>query len=535
MLLIDDVGGNENYQFYRYTIGTRDTTLLTDGRSRYTSPLFSNTGSRLAYLTTRRNGRDADLYVMDPDNGGPDRLLAQLEGSGWGVSDWSSDDSTLLLSQFISATESYLWLIDVATGARQLLTPRQEKTAERFGGGRFSADDRTIYTSSTRGSDVERIVAIDRATGSLRPMMPGVTAELDDFELSHDGTTIAYVLNEAGLSRLGFLDVATGRQRTAPELPPGVIGGLKWRRTARELAFTFNSAQSPSDIWSYDVDANTLSRWTTTDLSPRSAESFVAPQPIRWPSFDSLMITGFLYRPPSSFRGKRPVVISIHGGPASQSRPNFLGRWNYVLNDLGVAIIYPNVRGSVGFGQAFEQLDNGYLRENSVKDIGALLDWISRQPDLDAERVMVMGGSYGGYMSLAVSARYADRIRCAIDIVGISNFVSFLNNTADYRRDLRRVEYGDERDTAMRAFLERISPLTHYRKITKPMFIVQGANDPRVPLTEAEQMVERLRALGTPTWYLMAKDEGHGFAKRGNQEFEFYATLMFLRKFLLES
>jgi Dipeptidyl aminopeptidases/acylaminoacyl-peptidases len=198
-----------------------------------------------------------------------------------------------------------------------------------------------------------------------------------------------------------------------------------------------------------------------------------------------------------------------------------------------VALLFPNVRGSSGYGKTFLKLDNGYLREDSVKDIGALLDWIATQPALDADRILVTGASYGGYMSLAVATKYSDRIRAAINIVGISNFVSFLERTEGYRRDLRRVEYGDERDPKMREFLLKISPLNNAEMIKKPLFVVHGKNDPRVPLNEAEQIVATVRKNNTPVWYLMAKDEGHGFAKKGNADFQFYATVMFVKEFLL--
>jgi dipeptidyl aminopeptidase/acylaminoacyl peptidase len=227
------------------------------------------------------------------------------------------------------------------------------------------------------------------------------------------------------------------------------------------------------------------------------------------------------------------VIINIHGGPEGQSRPGFLGRTNYYLNELGIAVIYPNVRGSTGYGKTFVKLDNGMKREDSVKDIGALLDWIAQQPDLDASKVMVTGGSYGGYMTLAVATNYNDRIACALDVVGVSNFNTFLKNTESYRRDLRRVEYGDERDPAIAEFFERIAPLNNAGRITKPLFVVQGGNDPRVPHTEAEQMVARVKQNGRSVWYLMARDEGHGFRKKTNVDFQFYATVMFVRRFLL--
>ncbi|NES74112.1 MAG: S9 family peptidase, partial [Okeania sp. SIO2D1] len=262
--------------------------------------------------------------------------------------------------------------------------------------------------------------------------------------------------------------------------------------------------------------------------------NFAQPELIRWPSFDNRQISGFLYRPPTKFTGKRPVIINIHGGPESQYRPTFLGRQNYYLDELGVAIIFPNVRGSSGYGKTFLQLDNGYLREDAVKDIGTLLEWIATQPDLDKERILVSGGSYGGYMSLAVATKYSEKIRAAIDLVGISNFVTFLERTEDYRRDLRRVEYGDERDPKMRQFLLDISPLNNADKITKPLFVVHGQNDPRVPVTEAQQIAKTVADNGVPLWYLVAKDEGHGFAKKKNNDFLFYATVMFIKEHLLE-
>jgi dipeptidyl aminopeptidase/acylaminoacyl peptidase len=245
------------------------------------------------------------------------------------------------------------------------------------------------------------------------------------------------------------------------------------------------------------------------------------------------MISGFLLRPPAAFSGKRPVIVNIHGGPESQARPGFLGRNNFYLNELGIAMIYPNIRGSSGYGKTFLKLDNGFKREDSYKDIAALLDWIKAQPDLDGERIMVTGGSYGGHMTLAVAAHYSDKIRCAVDVVGMSNLVTFLENTEDYRRDLRRAEYGDERDPEMREFMEKIAAMNNLDKLNKPLFVIQGKNDPRVPASESEQIVAALKKRGVPVWYLLATDEGHGFAKKKNQDFQFYATVMFIKNYLL--
>ena len=228
------------------------------------------------------------------------------------------------------------------------------------------------------------------------------------------------------------------------------------------------------------------------------------------------------------------MIVNIHGGPEGQARPGSSAAATTSSTSWAWPSSIPNVRGSTGYGKTFLKLDNGEQREDSVKDIGALLDWIATRPDLDARRVMVTGGSYGGYMTLAVATHYTDRIRCALDVVGISNFVTFLESTEAYRRDLRRVEYGDERDPKMREFLLRIAPVNNARKIKRPLFVVQGKNDPRVPLSEAEQMVATVKKNGTPVWYLMAKDEGHGFAKKRNEDYLSYATAAFIQEFLLK-
>jgi dipeptidyl aminopeptidase/acylaminoacyl peptidase len=288
-----------------------------------------------------------------------------------------------------------------------------------------------------------------------------------------------------------------------------------------------------ADVFEFNTITKELIRWTESELGGMDVSTLQEPQLISWKSFDGKLISGYLYKASSKFTGKRPVIIDIHGGPEGQFHPVFLGRSNYYLNELGISIIFPNVRGSSGYGKTFVDLDNGMKREESVKDIGTLIDWISQQPDLDQERIMVTGGSYGGYMTLAVSYLLSDKIRCSIDIVGISNFNTFLKNTEAYRRDLRRVEYGDERDPKMAAYFEAIAPANHTDKIKKPLFIVQGGNDPRVPLSESIQMKDKIKQSGGTVWFLMAKNEGHGFRKKNNADFQFYSTIEFIKQFLL--
>jgi dipeptidyl aminopeptidase/acylaminoacyl peptidase len=528
-----DIGGNEFFQLFRYDMATGESTLLTDGKSRNTGMLFSNSGEWLAYDSTRRNGKDNDIYLVNPSQPQSNKMLLQVESGGWGVSDWSPDDKKLLVGEYVSANESYGWLVDVATGEKTLLTPKgAEKVA--YGGAQFSHDGKGAYVTTDKDSEFQRLAYIDFATKQHTYLTDHIKWDVDSFEVSPDGSTIAFVTNEDGISRLRLLDTKTRKEKTAPSLPVGLIGGLEWRDNGDELGFNLSSARSTSDVYSLDVKTNKVERWTFSETGGLNTEAFADAELVRWKSFDGRDISGFLYMPPAKFNGPRPVIINIHGGPEAQARPGFLGRNNYFLNEMGVAILYPNVRGSSGYGKTFLALDNGFKREDTYKDIGALLDWIKTQPRLDASRVMVTGGSYGGHMSFAIATLYDDKIRATLPVVGISNLVSFLERTESYRRDLRRAEYGDERDPQMREFMTRTAPLTNAAKITKPIFIVQGGNDPRVPLNEAEQMVKTVRQNNKAVWYLMAKDEGHGFNKKKNQDFQFYATIMFMREHLLK-
>jgi len=528
-----DIGGGEWFQLYRSDVESGKITLLTDGKSRNTMGPWSSNGNRIAYTSTRRTGKDTDLWVMDPADPKTDRMVAQLEGGGWQPVDWSPDDKTILLLEGISINESYLWLVNAATGEKTEFTPRHTTEKISYGESRFSKDGKGIYTVTDRDSEFHRLAYIDLAAKKPRYFTTAIHWEVEQFDLSHDGTHIAFLADEDGVDKLHVLDVASGKGAAVLKLPVGVIGTLRWRRNALELGFNMNSAREPGDCYSLDVATGKLTRWTTSETAVET-NAFPEAELVRWKSFDGKMISGFLYRPPARFTGKRPVLVVIHGGPEGQSQPFFLGRSNYYLNELGIALIYPNVRGSTGYGKTFSLLDNGFHRDDTYKDINALFDWIGTRADLDPERVAVTGGSYGGHMTLAVSTFYSGRIRCSVDVVGMSNLVTFLEHTESYRRDLRRVEYGDERDPQMREYLERIAPMNHVDMIRKPMLVVAGKNDPRVPVSESEQIVGALKQHGTPVWYLMAKDEGHGFRKKPNQDYQFYATVEFLKQYLLE-
>ena len=527
-------GGNENYQKYRYDFATGAITLLTDGKSRNTGGVWANAGDRYAYESTRRNGEDVDIWMLNPADPKSDRMVAQLKGGGWGVYEFSPDDKQMLIGESISANESYLWLMDVATGNKTLITPKGEPVKVLYGSAQFSKDGKGIYVTTDRDSEFQRLAYIDLATKKHTYLTPSIIWDVEFFTLSWDGKTIAFVTNENGLSVLYLFDTARRKEMPASKLSAGVISALEWHRNNRDLGFAMESARATYDTYSFDMKTGKTERWTESETGGINTQTFSLPEVVRWKTFDDKMISGLYYKPPSKFSGKRPVIIDIHGGPEGQSRPWFQAENNYFVNELGTAVIQPNVRGSTGYGKTFVTLDNGFLREGSYKDIASLLDWIKTRPDLDPDRIMVTGGSYGGHMTLAVATFYANRIRCALDVVGPSNLVTFLENTSAYRRDLRRVEYGDERDPKMREFLNRIAPLNNADKIIKPLFVVQGGNDPRVPLSESQQIVRTVRKNGTPVWYLMAKDEGHGFAKKQNRDFQLYATVLFMKEYLLK-
>lgn len=529
-----DVGGGEWFQNYRYDMETGVITLLTDGKSRNSLGTWSRDGNFMVYTSTRRNGKDVDLYVINPAEPSSDRLLAENTGGGWFPADCSPDGKTIAVIEYISINESYVWFFDSKTGARTLITPKEPGVQISYGSVEFSRDGRGLYMTTDKDSEFRRLAYYDLASKNLTFLTSHISWDVDNFELSPDGKTIAFVVNEDGIGKLHLMDAVSRKELNVPALPTGLVSGLEWHPSGKELGFNLTSTQSATDVYSLTLSAGKVERWTFSETGGLNTSRFPDAELIKWKSFDDRMISGFLSRPPSTFTGKRPVIVIIHGGPEGQARPGFLGRNAYFLNEMGIALIMPNIRGSSGFGKTFLKLDNGFKREDSYKDLAALLDWIKQQPDLDGDRIMVTGGSYGGHATLAVATHYSDKIRCAVDVVGMSNLVTFLERTESYRRDLRRVEYGDERDPAMRKYLESIAPMNRLDKLTKPLFVIQGKNDPRVPAFESEQIVAALKKRNTPVWYLLANDEGHGFSKKPNQDFQFYATIMFVREYLIK-
>lgn len=527
-----DVGGSEFWQLYWFDGATRDISLLTDGKSRNESPLFSHDGRRLAYSSTARNGTDTDVWVRDMETGAAKAVVTA--GGSWEASDFSPDGSRLIVVQYVSANESHPAIVDLATGTLQRLDDGKKRVS--FGGFKFSPDGGSVYYTSDESGEFSELRRRELSGTRSTSLSANIPWDVESFDLSDDGRYLAFVTNEDAISALHVRRLADGTELTLPSIPKGVIGGLELGADGRQLAFSLNSATSPSDVYSIDLDAGKLVRWTQSEVGGLDTANFASPELVRYPTFDKVKgkartIPALYYRPKGG--GPFPSVVMIHGGPESQSRPTFNADIQFLVGQLGVAVLVPNVRGSTGYGKTYLELDNGFKREDSVKDIGALLDWVGTRGELDAKRVGVYGGSYGGYMVLASMTHYNARLRAGVDIVGISNFVTFLNNTESYRRDLRRAEYGDERDAKMHAHLQKISPLTNAANITIPLFVAQGANDPRVPATEAEQIVKTVRGNGGNVWYLLQKDEGHGFQKKSNKDYFGAAMMQFWQQHLI--
>ena len=529
MVVQKDVGGNEFWQIYRLDNGRL--VLLTDGKSRNGINAWSHDGRWLAYSSTRRNGADNDLYIVDPRDPNTNRLLAQVKGGGWALLDFAPDGKSAVVANYISVNKTDLYRIDVASGRMTPIGRQDQKIS--YGGAQY-APDGTLWVTSDEGSDFQRLGRLDPRTGRFTAVALEPKWDVESFDVSDNGRFIAYVVNEAGSSRLKLLDPRTGRARAVTALPGGVAGGLEVAPWG-EIGITLASARAASDVYSVNPSTLAVTRWTDSETGGLDPKANIEPELVQVTSFDGEPVSGFLYRPdPAKFPGKRPLIVNIHGGPEGQSRPGFLGRNNYYLNELGVAIFFPNVRGSTGYGKRFVALDNGPdLRENSVKDIGAFLGRLKQDPRIDPARIGVTGGSYGGYMCYASAIRFGDQLRGANCVVAISNWVTFLENTQSYRRDLRRVEYGDERDPAQRAKLLAISPLTRVKELRIPLMVTTGGNDPRVPPSEANQIVKAVRANGGEAWHLLGQDEGHGFAKKANQDYQFWAGLLFWQKNLL--
>ena len=541
LIFTRDTGGSEFTQIFMLDLADGSTKLLTDGKSRNGATAWDRQGRRLAYQSTRRNGASNDIWLMDPaDPAKSEMILESPDGTWWGPAEFSESGSKMLISNYVSIADSRIHLLDLDSQQNELMAGGRDDTSANIPLG-FDEDEGGFWFVTDQSGEFRQL-AWQPMESAAEPEI--ITADIpwdvNNGDISHDRSRIAFAVNENGMSRLYLLDTETKQYRSVDNLPTGLIFGLNFSPDDRSLGMPLNTARTPSDTFVLELgnrplEHGQLVRWTMSEVGGLDTSKFQTPELIEYPTFDNdgdseRQIPAWVYKPRGE--GPFPVVVSIHGGPEGQSRPRFSSTYQMWVEKLGVAVVIPNVRGSSGYGKSYLALDNGFKREDSVRDIGALLDWIATQTDFDKERVAVFGGSYGGYMVLASAVHYSDRLLGAVDIVGISNFVTFLQNTKDYRRDLRRVEYGDERDPAMRAYLNKISPLNNVDKITIPMLIAQGENDPRVPVTESKQIVEALRNQGQTVWFMNALNEGHGYRKKENRDIYQQATVLFLQEHL---
>ena len=535
-LFTKDIGGNEFDQIYWYDMDTRNAEMLSDGASRNFGMSWSNKGDQFAFTSSRRNKMDFDIYISDMKSPKVATLKVDRGSGYWVAVDWSPDDSKLIVIQYLSSTKSNSYILDLKTeGLTQI---NDAKTEAVFLASGWDKTGKKIYATTNMGREFNTLVQYDVSSKKIEYITDDIPWDIDEFTTNTSRTKAAFTVNENGFSQLYVMDIATNAYKKVPNLPVGQINAIKFKPSKAELAMVLNSTETPGDVYALNLNSLKMTRWTTSEVGGLDTSLFPKPELINFETFDKVdgkirTIPAFVYKP-LNVEGPLPVMISIHGGPEGQHTPSFSSFYAFLANEMGIAIIAPNVRGSAGYGKTFLKLDNGFNREDSVKDIGKLIEWIENNSDFDKDKVAVFGGSYGGYMVLSSMYNFSDKLKCGVDIVGISNFVTFLENTEAYRRDLRRAEYGDERDPEMRTYLESISPTNHVTEFKSPLFVIQGANDPRVPASESEQMVKSIRENNGKVWYMLAKDEGHGFRKKENSDRMTEAVAMFLQEHLLD-
>ena len=515
LLFSMDVGGNERAQIFVLENGVA-TDLTQDPEAIHYSGGFSPDGSRIAYTATRRNGTDFDVFVQDLD--GEPEVVWEVSGYHT-ISSWSPDGSALIVSRHHSNLNNDLYSLDLASGEATHLTPHEGEA--RFSGARVTPDGSSMYLATDRDEDFMRLARLDLSSLELEYLTPD-DWDVEEVELSRDGAYLIATRNVDGYTDF-LLFNGRGRRLPEPRMPEGILGGFEFSPDAKRLSFTLTGPDRNPDVWTVDLPEGEPRRVTRSSTAGIPRSTFRRPEVVRYPTFDDRQIPALLHTPDLE---NAPVVINVHGGPEAQARPMFGPVTQYLLG-RGYAVFAPNVRGSTGYGKDFTHLDDVEKRMDSVKDLAHAVTWLRERGH---ERVAVMGGSYGGFMVLAALTEYPDLWTAGVDIVGIANMVTFLKNTGSYRRALREPEYGSLEKN--REFLESISPIHKAEDIAAPLMVIHGKNDPRVPVGEAEQIVERVQRNGGAVEYLLYDDEGHGLAKLKNRLDAYPKIAAFLDRYL---
>lgn len=533
-----DRAGDEREGFYLVSPdGTAERELLAPSAAYRAFGGWSPDGRRIAFASTERNGADFDVYVLDVaatvGTGRPadPRRLVEGRGGLFPVS-WRPDGGALLLSQTRGEADNDVYLVDVASGRVDTLF--RPADAASHAGFSWTPDGRGFYMASNQDRDLTALAHYDVAQRRLR-WIATPEAEVEGVALSRDGRWLAWTVNENGYSRLHVRDLRDGRDVPPPAaLPPGVYG-LEWAERAPLLAVSVAGPAVAGDVWSWNLAAGTLVRSTESSLAGLDPRAFVVPEAVSFPSWDGEVIHGLLYLPRAGARqggGQRPpVLLGVHGGPTSQARPTYSPAFQYLLS-RGIAVLDLNFRGSTGYGKRFTRLDNQRLRPNAVKDMAGALDWLGQDGRVDTARAAVMGGSYGGYMTFAALTTLPGRFDAGVGFVGVSNWVTALEGASPALKASDVIEYGNIDDAAERAYFTSISPITYVDSVRAPLMVLHGANDPRDPVAEADQLVRAIRARGGDVEYLRFPDEGHGIRKLSNRVIAYRRIARFLERTL---
>ena len=512
LCFLKDLGGSEKDQIFLISGDGADIVeLVNEPEVTHYWGGWSNDATKIAYSGNLRNTQYFDPYIYDMKTG--QSLRVHEEDASYQAAGFSSKDTYLLLTKYTSNFDQDFYAYEIATKKLIHLTPHQGEV--RYSSPRWSPDEKSLYVLTDLGRDFMNLARIDVADQKLT-YLEDRNWDLQQIDISRDGRLFAILTNADGESKLELFEGGfKGKALRVPDLPPGIYGNLHFSRDATQLGFVYQTSTRPSDVYRWDIARGELYQLTFSSTSGIPRDSFVAPELVHYKSFDGLTIPAYLYYPrDASPSDKLPCIVMMHGGPESQERPDFAGTWQYYLQ-RGYAIFAPNVRGSTGYGKAYSHLDDVEKREDSVKDMAEGVKFLESTGRIDSGRIAVYGGSYGGYMVLAGLTLYPELFAAGVDVVGIANYITFLEKTSAYRRQWRVIEYGDP--VKDREFLTRISPLNRVDRIQAPLMVIQGSNDPRVPQNEADQMVGAIKARGGNVEYQLYQDEGHGLEKLKNK------------------